>query len=184
MLSLLKSVPILGTAVTFVTDNIRLVIEYVLIAIVVTLCGVAVALWGAKQKSALALAQTQTSLETVASRLATVESVNQGQEATILDLKELRSKDAKAIDGLLGDYKDLSDNDTKVRTRLQTLENSNAAVRDYLNQPVPAELACLLDNTCTATGDQGSDKNRASRAPANTHGKVRSTGKPPTPNQP
>lgn len=162
-LSLLSKIPFLGTAATFLTSKFRLVIEYALIAAVVIIAGVAVALWGAKKKTELVLAQTETRLTTSESRLSTVESVNQANLETINQLTSLRSKDASAIDGLLTDYRSLSNNDTAVRTRLQTLERSNEAVRDYLNQPVPTELACLLNGTC-ATGDKGSDKDSATGA--------------------
>jgi hypothetical protein len=82
--------------------------------------------------------------------------VNQAHEETIRELKDLRGQDAKALDGLLNDYKTLAESDSKVRTRLHHLETSNENVRNYLNLPVPAQLDCLLNDTCTA--DQDSDK--------------------------
>jgi hypothetical protein len=85
-----------------------------------------------------------------------VESVNQQQE-TIGELKELRLQDAQALTGLLTDYKVLADNDARARNRLATLEKSNETVRNYLNQRIPPDLACLLNNTCD-TGNSGSDK--------------------------
>lgn len=176
MLTLLKNIPFVGTAISFVADNARLVIEYVLIGVVISLCGTAFALWIAKQRTELTLSKTQTTLQGVTARVTTLESVNDDNEKTIVDLKNLRTKDAQAIDGLLQDYKDLSDNDTKVRTRLLTLESSNEAVRSYLNQPVPAELGCLLNNTCSAT-DPSSNKDRTPFAAPGAFGPLPSPSK-------
>lgn len=163
MLNFLKSIPFVGTAVGFLTSKFRLVIEYGLIAAVVTLCAVAVSLWGAKKRTELNLATTETRLVRTESRLTTVESVNQAHEETIKDLKTLRGQDAKALDGLLNDYRILAQSDTKVRTRLHNLENSNANVRDYLSLPVPVELRCLLNNTCTPSNPD-SDEDRKGTA--------------------
>lgn len=152
---------IFGKVMGFVTGKARLVIEYALIAAVVILCGVAVSLWGAKKSTEVTLAKTETRLGVTEGRMTTLESVNQAHEETIKELKDLRGQDAKALDGLLTDYKMLAESDSKVRTRLHSLETSNENVRNYLNLPVPAQLDCLLNDTCTPA-DKGSDKDRAS----------------------
>jgi chromosome segregation ATPase len=152
MLKLLSKIP----GVSWLTGNFRLVIEYALIAGVITLAGVAMTLWGAKAKTEIVLAKTETRLGATENRVTTLESVNQAHEETIRELKDLRGQDAKALDGLLNDYKTLAESDSKVRTRLHHLETSNENVRNYLNLPVPAQLDCLLNDTCTA--DQDSDK--------------------------
>lgn len=156
MFSLLSKIP----GVSWVTGNFRLVIEYALIATVVILAGVAVALWGGKKKTEVVLAQTETRLTGAEARMTTLESVNEAHEETIKELKDLRGQDAKALDGLLSDYKMLAEADSRVRTRLHNLETSNENVRNYLNLPVPAQLDCLLNDTCTPA-DKGSNKDRA-----------------------
>jgi hypothetical protein len=143
MLNLLSKIP----GVSWLTGNFRLVIEYVLIGTVVTLAGVAVALWGAKKNTEVVLSKTETRLGATENRVTTLESVNQAHEETIKELKDLH------------DYKMLAEYDSKVRTRLHNLETSNENVRNYLNLPVPAQLDCLLNDTCTPA-DQGSDKDR------------------------
>lgn len=161
MFSLLSKIP----GVSWLTGNFRLVIEYALIGAVVTLAGVAVALWGAKKNTEITLSKTETRLTATEGRMTTLESVNEAHEKTIVELKELRGQDAKALDGLLGDYKILAEADSKVRTRLHNLETSNENVRNYLNLPVPAQLDCLLNDTCTPA-DKGSDENRKGGASA------------------
>jgi hypothetical protein len=152
---------LLSKAKDFILGKGRLIIEYTLIGIVITLCGTASALWLAKQRTALQLAQTETRLGKAETRITVVEGVNQAHEETINDLKQLRSKDAQAIDGLIGDYKDLASKDDHAKARLKNLENTNATVKTYLNQPVPTQLACVLNNTCKPT-DKSSDTGSAS----------------------
>lgn len=157
---LLTKLPWLATAWGFLKNKKRLVIEYVLIAIVVAVAGFTFTLWLSKIRTEKALAETRTDLVTVQGRLTAVESINQAQEATIGELKELRHADAQALTGLLTDYKVLAENDARARKRLDSLEKTNEAVRTYLNQRIPPDLACLLNGTCEA-GNQGSDKDRA-----------------------
>ena len=62
---------------------------------------------------------------------------------------------------------ELADNDARARNRLATLEKSNETVRNYLNQPIPLDLVCLLNRTCDA-GNSGSDKGGAGGASRGT----------------
>lgn len=160
MLNLLRKIPGVGPAIGFVTGKFRLVIEYALIAAVVTLAGVAVALWGAKKRTEVVLAHTETRLTSTEGRLTTVEAINQAHEATIADLHNLREKDSLAITGLLDDYKTLHVKDQQMRDLLNDLETHNATVKSYLDQPVPADLVRLLTGA-GATGNQGSHKDRS-----------------------
>lgn len=157
---LLTKLPWLASALGFMKNKKRLVIEYALIAVLVAVAGFTFAMWLSKERTEKSLLTTQLELQTVSSRLNSVEEVNQAQEATISELKELRLKDAQALTGLLTDYKTLADNDYRARQRLSSLEKSNETVRNYLNQPIPPDLVCLLNNTCNA-GNSGSDKDRA-----------------------
>jgi type II secretory pathway pseudopilin PulG len=154
---LLTKLPWLSTAWGFLKKKRRLVIEYVLIAIVVAVAGFTFSMWLSKERTEKSLLTTENELQAVRQRLGAVESVNQQQEATIGELKELRLQDAQAFAGLLADYKVLADNDARARKRLATLEKSNETVRNYLNEPIPFELVCLLNRTCD-TGNSGSDK--------------------------
>lgn len=157
---LLTKLPWLASALGFMKNKKRLVIEYALIAVLVAVAGFTFTMWLSKERIEKSLLTTQLELQTVSSRLNSVEEVNQAQEATISELKELRLKDAQALTGLLTDYKTLADNDYRARQRLSSLEKSNETVRNYLNQPIPPDLVCLLNNTCNA-GNSGSDKDRA-----------------------
>jgi len=160
---LLTKLPWLASVFGFFQNKTRLVIEYALIGLIVAAAGFTFSMWLSKERTEKSLLTTQNELQTVQQRLGAVESVNQLQEATIGELKELRLQDARALTGLLTDYKVLADNDARARNRLSTLEKSNETVRNYLNYRIPPDLACLLNNTCDA-GNTGSDKGGAGSA--------------------
>ena len=87
------------------------------------------------------------------------------------------AQDAAVMAGLVTDYAKLSKSDATARKKLSELEKQNANVRDYLDQPLPPELVCMLDNSCTAAqasgaGGQGS----AAEQPAGTVQKARPSG--------
>lgn len=138
---------------TFVKAKNRLVIEYVLIALLVTTAATTFTLW-------LQKAKTEQQLEVVQTRVGTLEAITEIQEATIGNLKELRYKDSIALDGLISDYKALAITDARVRHKLGELERTNETVRDYLALPIPADLACMLDKTCSP-GDTDSGEGGA-----------------------
>lgn len=138
----------------FLRTKKRLAIEYGMIAAVVTLAGTTLALWSQKGKQARQLQATE-------QRVTVLELVQEQNVATIEDLKRLRHNDARALDGLLTDFKELSARDTQVRQRLRILEQSNEAIRDYLDTPIPLELRCLLDATCYPGNGPG-NQDRAS----------------------
>ena len=80
--------------------------------------------------------------------LATLHAAAKVQEQAIKDLNNTRAADNLALQQLSADYAALAQSTNGARQRLQQLERSNEQVRDYLSQPVPAELGCLLDGTC------------------------------------
>lgn len=149
----LSKLPFIGKAVTFVTDKKRLVLEYLLIAAVITIGGAAFGLWLKTKAVENDLLQTQVTLESAKSRLTAIEFTNEQQAGTIATLRDLRNKDAFAMQGLMSDYKRLSARDKYFRDQLKHLENTNAEVRSYLDTPIPSDLACLL-NDCNKDGNQ------------------------------
>ena len=154
---LLTKLPWIASVLGFFKNKTRLVIEYALIAVIVAAAGFTFSMWLSKERTEKSLLTTQNELHIVQQRLGAVESVNQQQQETISELKELRFQDAQALTGLLTDYKVLADNDARARNRLATLEQANETVRNYLNHRIPPDLACLLNDTCD-TGNPGSDK--------------------------
>lgn len=97
----------------------------------------------------LALLRTEARLGKANQQLGAVKVLAAQQAATLKELTDLRTKDSLVVDGLVKDYKRLTQTDATFRDKIRTLESSNAQVRDYLSQPVPVQLGCLLDGTCT-----------------------------------
>ena len=171
MLSVLKKVPFIDTAISFVTGNARLVIEYILIALAIAGAATAIALWYRTN-------YLEAHNDELRERVASVEVINETQDKTISDLQALRQQDAAVMAGLVTDYAKLSKSDATARKKLSELEKQNANVRDYLDQPLPLELVCMLNNSCIAAkasgaGNQGS----AAEQSAGTVQKARPPGR-------
>lgn len=147
MIALLSKIPFIAKAVSFVVSKRRLLCEYGLIAAVVITGGFTVGQWYSKQRMTTQLAQVEAELATVGSRLVLVEAVNDAHEQTLNSLRELRARDAVALEGLLNDYRELSLRDMQVRSQLNELRKSNENVEMYLAQPVPDKLARMLNST-------------------------------------
>lgn len=150
MIGLLSKLPWVINILGFFQSKTRLVIEYALIGAIVVIGGFTFSMWLSKEQTEKSLLVAENELLTVQSRLNIVEFSNQQQETTIEELKALRFKDAQVLTGLLVDFKVLAENDDIARQRLATLEKSDETVRAYLNQRIPPNLACLLNDTCEA----------------------------------
>lgn len=132
------------TAVTNVKDKHRLIIEYVLIGLMIAACALALTMWLQRERIEDQLSDVRTKLSTANQRLGAVEQVNEGQARTIADLRELREIDSRSLGGLASDYKRLHERDTRLARDINQLEKTDAQVRSYLDEPVPAELSRVL----------------------------------------
>ena len=172
MLKFLKKVPFIGTAVSFVTGNARLVIEYVLIGLIIAGMATAITLWYRTQ-------YLETRNNELRERVVNVEVINEAQDKTISDLQALRQQDAAVMAGLVTDYAKLSKSDATARKKLLDLEKQNANVRSYLDEPLPPELVCMLNDSYTAAQDSGAGGQSGAAEPsAGTVQKARPTGNP------
>jgi type II secretory pathway pseudopilin PulG len=172
MLNFLEKVPFLGTAVTFVTGNVRLVIEYALIALTIVSAATAIALWYRTN-------YLEARNDELRERVVNVELINEAQDKTISDLQETREQDAAVLAGLIADYDKLSKADTAARKKLSNLEKRNAKVHGYLDESLPPELGCMLNDSCTATQTSGAGgQGSAAESSAGTVQGARTTGNP------
>ena len=158
MISLLTKLPFVSSLIGFFSSKKRLFCEYGLIAIVVIIGGFTVGQWYSKAQLEKRLASAEATVESMSSRLVLVEAVNDAHEQTLNSLRQLRERDAVALEGLLNDYKSLTLRDQEVRSQLNELRKSNQNVEIYLSQPVPDELARLLNATApNRAGNQDSN---------------------------
>lgn len=146
MLTTLSKLPLLSHFIDFCKNKARLAIEYALIAAVVTLAGVVLTMWFQKE-------QLRTSVAQLEGNVLVLRIANDGHKLQIQSLEKERLQDAKALSGLINDVRDLAERDTAWRKNLGTLESKNEVVRRYLDSPIPADLECMLDETC-GTGNR------------------------------
>lgn len=142
---LLEKLPFLGSAVTWLKNKKRLFIEYVLLACVVAIGGLALGLWLTKKELKSDLSDKQTQLDSVKGQVVGLKLTNDIQAQTITGLKNARQTDSETLAALFLELERVSKGDKSVRERLAKLEQSNEAVRNFRNMPVPPELGCLLE---------------------------------------
>lgn len=148
---------IFNNAMDFVKNKFRLLIEYALIGVLVATAGLSFTLWLQREKVQKELDDTKVTVAQNYGRINSLEAVNDRQEKTIATLNDLREQDSKSLTNLLSDYAKLTGHDTAVRSKIAELEKRNAKVQNYMDQPVPLELKCVLeDHTCSESGNQNS----------------------------
>lgn len=157
MITALSKYPVLGTSIRFITGKARLFVEYVLLALLVAAVASCVTLW-METKAQKHL------LNDLRLKVSQNEATNAAQEQTIAELSEARLRDAAATAGLIKDFEQLAKLDRSTQRKLKELERKNAAVRSYLDQPVPPELGCLLDGSCAARA--AASRNQAGKGAA------------------
>ncbi len=140
--------PFVSSTITLFKDKKRLLIEYIMIAIVVALCGFSLTMWWQKKNQ-------EETIEAMGKKVTILESVTTKQSATIDSLKSQREIDSTSLQSLQQDYKNLWQSDQQSKKRLGDLEKQNAKVKKYLDEPIPRELVCLLTDTCKGTDNSG-----------------------------
>lgn len=162
----------------FFKNKKRLVIEYILVAVVITVAGFTFNLWLQKERTKLELAQTKVDVVTLQSQLVQVEQINQAQENRITDLQDLRDRDSKALTGLFNDYKNLESKDKSIRKYINMLERDYESVRLYMQGNIPNELSnCLRNSKNCKTGSSVSGKNNQGHASQGTSSSVPSSAR-------
>lgn len=127
---------------SFLYNRMRLAIEYALIGSVIAIAAAAIALWYKTHS-------LEDENKNLYARVVSAEMINGAQDQTILQLKELREVDARMLAGLIQEYDKLTKADEEARQKITLLETRHENVRSFLDTPLPAELACVLNNTCT-----------------------------------
>lgn len=150
LLSLISKVPFIGTLIKFVGDRKRLVIEYVMIAVVVTMAGALFTLWLEKRTLADQLGEVLVKVEGLEIENKNQDIVIEQQTDSIETLQDIRKRDSDILTKLFNDYGTLSQTNSVFKKQLQDLEKNNESVQKYMHSDLPAELNCVLNETCTA----------------------------------
>lgn len=149
---------LIGKALAFIGARARLWIEYALIGVVVALAGYAVSSSLQRRQLTRTVNTLSEQLGSVSTTLSQQVQANHDQDAAIAALKDLRTTDSHALQGLqdrLGTY---AKKDAAIRTKLAELERTNAAAKSLLDTAVPDAVGCVLDRRPCAPGDHP-DKN-------------------------
>ena len=141
-------VNLLEAAKAATKSKLRLWIEYLLIAIILVLMGVAAYNWVTRLKQDTRIAVLESDVRAAEDRVKLVEEVNEQQAAAIDTIRGLNDVNDTMLKGLATDMEALRVRDRTAFSRLAALEKSNEAVRQYLNTVVPAPVGCVLDRSC------------------------------------
>jgi hypothetical protein len=151
-----------------INNPLKVWLNYIVIAALIALGAGWLYNYVARQQLALQVSEQKTELQGVHAELKTTREdldaaviVNEAQGRAINEVERLRTIDATILSGLVKDL-DASRNRNRVTLdRLQVLEKTNEQVRQYLNQPVPSSVSCLLDNSCSPNGDENGNRGEA-----------------------
>lgn len=132
-----------------VIPQIRLWIEYALIAAVVVFAGLAVTVKMESLRQENKITSLSGKVDAAETRLSVVEGVNDAQKEIIEGLASQRSLDGQSIVRLMDKYQELTFSDRKLRNQLNDLEKNDEA-RNFLDAAVPDSVGCLWDDSCIA----------------------------------
>ena len=150
---------ILSNAVGWFTGHARLVIEYVLIGLLVSVSGYALWSWGHANQQDVKIAAMSGTLDARAQVIDTLVQTNVDQDNAIAALKDLRERDAKAIAGLQKDKAYAASDRRSWAAKLEQLEKSNALAKKLLDIAVPADTSCVLDRRpCAAASSNPNNR--------------------------
>lgn len=147
-----------------VIPQIRLWIEYALIAGLIIFAGLSVTVKMESLRQEAKIENLSGKVDKAETRLSVVEGVNEAQKQVIQDLALQRSMDGESIVRLMDTYQKLTITDRNLRNQLSKLEKDDEA-KSYLDGHVPNSVGCLWDDSCTATG--AGEASGSSTDPAN-----------------
>ncbi|NII53574.1 hypothetical protein [Luteibacter sp. SG786] len=156
---------LISKALGWLTGNVRLIIEYVLILAIIVL-GVygTVAYFRTRSLTDTTITLSE-KLGKVSGTLDQQVSANADQDKAIAELKRLREIDSQALNGL---HDELDKADTKgqaLRDKVRQLEKTNADAKALLDTAVPPTLGCVLDGRpCPGSGGDDPDGGAAGKA--------------------
>jgi hypothetical protein len=163
-----------GMFSNFLGPKARLIIEYMLIAMLLAALGLSVTLYISKLKQDVVVEGLHSDVTSLNGEVGSLKTLNEFHKADIQELKELRYLDADVLGKLVNEMNALSNRDAEFRAKLGRLEEADETVRTYLNSPLPPQLRCMLERTCESPASDGVPK-------AGT-GAVQPTGKVHGPN--
>lgn len=172
-----------GSAVSWPFAHLRLLIDYALLAGVVSLAGAMLytRIHVAQQDDVIH--QLSATITANATTIAAQQKINADQDVAIGQLKGLREKDDRALTGLQSDFAAERTKSASFRSQLRQLEENNARAKALLDTAVPDDTSCVLDHRpCPApAASDGAHQNRSSDATDRTSAGVLIAAADPNP---
>lgn len=161
----------------FFTGKVRLVIEYAMIAVILSLAGFA--WYSAHERESLSKSVVNLSgqIGSLSESLNSQVDVNHAQDKAINTLTQLRVIDSDSMSALQDLLSDTTKQSAAVRINRARLEKSDAATKDILDRPVPAALACVLDQRPCAAPSDHPNSSGAGKPAESTDGSMRGSTK-------
>ena len=130
---------------TAVSGKARLIIEYLLLAVLVAVAGYSVNSYVQIKGLSKSNADLNTKVGGLSGALDTVVKVNGTQQEAIDRLKGLRQTDAAALSGLKIELEQNGTKTTKVAAKVSQLEKNNAEAKKVMDTAVPRDLGCVRE---------------------------------------
>lgn len=143
---------------TTVSGKARLIIEYVLLAVLVAVAGYSVNSYLQIKGLSKSNADLNTKVGGLNGALETVVGVNNDQQEAINRLKGLRQTDASALDGLKKELESNGTKTSKVAAKVSQLEKNNAEAKKVMDTAVPRALGCVREGPECPPASSGADK--------------------------
>lgn len=141
-----------------ITSKIRLYVEYAVLALLIGVAGLAITLKMQTLRQEISINNLSTGLEKVQAENKVITSVNEAQQSVIETLGSQRETDNKAVTQLLDTYQKLRDADRNLRSKLDTLEKTDAQAKAYFDSVIPESVACVYDDSCAPTASGSKDR--------------------------
>lgn len=149
----------LANVVLWFQSKTRLITEYLLLGLLVSVCGLAYSLYLTRAEVRDDLTTAQEKIGNLETSLTVQQMANSLNTDAISALQQFRELDAQTTNSLLTLLQTMNKERTAQDQRLKNLEKDNAEVRPYLNSSVPTGYDCLLEpETCPSAATSGSAK--------------------------
>lgn len=135
-----------GRAILWPFSHLRLMIEYVLIAALITTAATVLVNRTKMAEQDGKINVLKSDIDAKGRTIQIQAQVNAEQDAAIKGLQDLRKRDEHALLGLRSDLQRNRDTTRAVDEKLLILEKNNAAAKSLLSIPVADDIGCVLDN--------------------------------------
>lgn len=144
---------IFATAFRWITSHVRLFIEYVLLAMLVSVAGLCLTMWFRNTGLQESIAEMNGAMDDMQLAMAVREEAMTLQQETMNRLIAMRKIDSTFLQRLSDNLQTSEQTNRQWVMKYSELEDDHEVAKPFLDTPVPAGVKCLLDGTCQASSD-------------------------------